>query len=398
MLTKFNFIRILFILLFFPSITFNLVPAEVFPWGVLFSTAYLISNQIQKKYFLYLLAFLTLITFYLLFINKLYDFGEVFRISGSYLNFLLPLVILLTMNHEYRARLFDCLPSMYKFLFMLGLAQYFGLMSVFSPILDAIVSGGTFSISSNSWRGVSLLSTEPARASIELLVVFAIARTYMRNRLANDFLFILFEIFVLKSAQGVLFSFCFILLNWISERRYYLFLSLLIVGVLASNFNIITDQNRALDLISRMYYASPSAALDFLVKTSGPRIFSYIIIPSFLQEYPFGLGFANWKLTSMVATQLSTYDYESLNWFVYNDSNNFRYFRPPGVLPNLIFDFGILAFLIVIGLSCYILKRCKGLVPIYFLLLVLFTGSPGSPVLWLYFTFFYQYRRRVTHN
>ena len=392
---KLNVYKILFVFLFLPSITFNIVPAEVFPWGIIFA---LYCFRLEKSGFYFLLTLTVYSVFALIFVNEYYDYQEIVRIYASYLNPLVALFALIYCREISLGFIKKIARVLFNALLIFGILQYSNVIAPISDLLSALVSRGTFTHEGTS-RGVSLLSTEPARAAIELLVLYAIVRNGYKRKVIFDALFIVFQVLILKSATGLIFSLLYVQVMWLQERRFALFSAVNITVILGLGSLIsFSPGNRALSLISTIVQSDLSSAMNFLVSTSGPRVFSYFIIPEFILQYPFSVGFGNWKLASEIATHVSSYDYSSMNWFLYHEGSEFRYFRPPGFLPNLIFDLGITAFIFAVWLSFLVRKygyfRNKKMESWFFLLLYLLTGSPGSPVIFLYIV----YRSRNSRN
>ena len=366
---------IFLVLLFFPSITFNIVPAEVFPWGLLF---FLSIGKITHSQISFIFLFSISVVVFLLFINEHYT-NQIFRMLGAYINPLLAAYGLI--NSRYSNKDIEKLSKSLLIIFVvIGLFQFTNLISPLSPLFDFLISRGSF-MNDGSIRGVSIFSTEPARASVELLMIYFIYR-YKNISLLSDALMFIFLAIIIKSATGIFIFILMMMFFYLHEKRIYLInfsaLFLVISGGYLLNLEL---RSRAFILIKELVELEPDLIIQILLNTSGPRVFSFFILPNYLLQYPLGQGFGNWELVSETATYLSGINYQDLNWFKYNPEQGFRSFRMPGLLLNFLVDFGLYGLLVTFLFFKSISK--KVLINKFSILLITIfclTGSPGSPV------------------
>jgi hypothetical protein len=297
---------------------------------------------------------------------------------AAYLNFFLAGYALLNSNISV-STIEKVSKAILYFFIILGFLQFFNLTKIINPILEMLVSRGSFTNEGSS-RGVSLISTEPARASVEVALLYFIYRLTKKSIIADLFIFI-FLTLIIKSATGLMVYILLMSVLYIKEKNYFIISLLFLVIVISSTYIFSLDINsRAFLLLVKITELNSGEIIQLLTNTSGPRVFSFLIIPNFILNYPFSLGFGNWQLSSYVATELSGINYMELNWFKYNPGYGFRFFRMPGLALNLIIDFGIFAFFLI---CFYFYSLDKNILKIDYtyvlILLILFTGSPGSP-------------------
>lgn len=382
-----NISNILFVLLFFPSVTFNIIPAEVFPWAVLF---FLYHFRFDRDGFYFIFLFTTITVFILLFVNSSYDYQEITRIFGSYINPFLALFTLLRIEKFDSLHFEKTAKYLLLIFYFISVIQYLGILGPLTALFEFLIPRGASS-DIGIIRGVSVFSTEPARAAVEIIVLSAIARHGVRNKLIFDIILLIFQALIIKSATGLILTLIYLQVLYLKTPIYYLvFVSISVLSIFVFGILDGIESNRAFMLI-REIYEGRDETLMLLLTTSGPRLFSLVTLSELIYSHPLSLGFGNWKLTSEIATILSGIDYSQLNWFRYNEGNNFRYFRPPGLLPNLVYDFGLLAFVIG-GYFVYILYKKRFfsqaiIMPSLFLFLYFFTGSPGSPIVILFIAY-----------
>ena len=123
-------------LLFFPSVTFNLVSAEIFPWAFIFSL--LNGNKISKSiiYFLSFIFFQVLITF--IFIDNVNIF-EALRSSFAYIN---PLIVFFLLFHIKDTIIYNfkyIVLTIFIFLTIFGFFQFFSILNFTEPFFLNIV-------------------------------------------------------------------------------------------------------------------------------------------------------------------------------------------------------------------------------------------------------------------
>jgi hypothetical protein len=393
-----NLFKVFSLLLFFPSITFGLLTAEVFPWGVLFAAYYMRS---VTKPMLLLLGLMFVSCFYTLaisFIDGATLKTDVIRSLAAYVNVILVSQTLLLLGKERAIEI--CLLSRKIFwgLVALGLVQTIG-SDALGSFIQLLVPRGEGSALIESNRGVTLLATEPARAGIELTLIYLISRfTTAHNKKAvlTDLFLIVFIALVIKSASAVAFATgAFAIMYFRVKADLLTLASTLIFTAILAYFSISVLPNmggRAGDLIA---YISDmelgGEVLFYLANESGNRL---IALYSFFLSglyHPLGYGIGSWPYSSMMALQSSGLDYRDFRFFDVIGNGNLIPFRGPGVISNLLLDVGFVGTAILFVLFRQVMVKyskfndfSKKAFWIFFFKISLF-GSPGNPIVFIFF-------------
>lgn len=390
--------KVFSLLLFFPSITFGLLSAEVFPWGIVFSALFM---RTCSKCMLVLVALLCASSFYVLFELLDSDGGlrtDMLRSLAAYLNVILVAQTILSLKKS--KVIYLCLLSRKIFWGLLGLGviQSFG-----SDILGAFIQiliprgGGSALVEIN--RGVTLLATEPARAGIEFTLIYLIYRLARPAKIKDifiDILVIIYQALIIKSASGLAFTLGAFIIVYFRMRTDIV--SLFVMAVLSAVFVYIglailpKVGGRAGDLLLHLTsFDSLSDSLFYLANESGNRLLAlYSFFLSGLY-HPFGFGIGSWPYSSMISLVESGLDYRDFRFFDVVTENTLRPFRGPGVLSNLFLDVGVLGSAILCYLFSRVLLNYNSFSPLsikafwIFLFKISIFGSPGNPIVFVFF-------------
>ena len=380
--------RVLFIFisifLFFPSANFGLYSAEVFPYAFIFSILMLRKLYVKDIMFILIFIICSIISFNFNYDNPGFIF-EFFRSVGAYLNVILVFFILLHISQDKIKILLKLSKLIFFGLTILGLLQAYGMNESISSVLQFFVprsSGEALS----STRGITLLSTEPARAGIEYLFLYLLYRFVFLERkyfFLADLLIGLAVVLVFKSAVVLLF---FLVTLVILYKSKIIFIALLIF---AFSPILLSTEARSIVLIKDLLASDIDDALFLFMNTSGNRVFSIWAVTLFSFEYPIGLGVGNWIKSSVIAAELTSFDLSKFNYFSRYGGGEAYPFRATGFLMNVAMDFGIVGFVGFIGT---IMDR---LIPFWkngyesrslillFLVKISFIGSVGTPLEWV---------------
>jgi hypothetical protein len=383
---KFNLAEfIISILVFFPSITFGIYEAEVFPYAAVYSILYS-----KFKGYLFYCGLLFLLT-YFIFSNLFVDtdiFFESIRILAAYANIFM-IVHYLSTTCDFKILKFArlILPIFY-FLLLLIIIQYFSLINFIDPFIKLLVPRASSELLGS--RGITLLSTEPARGGIEFLFLYIFVRQiYIRNsfRILFDIIIMIISAFAFRSVIVLFFSICIFLIFRPKLLPITLAFLFTIFNINFDGFNI-----RVLQLIQDLKLLDYDQWIYLLIQNSGNRLFSIFVIPQFLLDQPFGAGVGNWKDVTRNMAALSGYDLNTLNYFTSYDRGGFPIeFRASGFMFNAMLDFGLIGFLIINLWLFIVIKKSihyeEGIYPILilFLIKIYFLGSVGTPVEWVIF-------------
>jgi hypothetical protein len=372
-------------LLYFPSVNFGLYGSEVFPYALIFSVVMLRRVHIVEIVFVLLFTVSSIFSIYLN-VDKP-DFAyEFIRSAGAYLNVMLVFFVLLHISQDKVKILLNIGKVIFIGLTILGLLQIFGIAEPLEPLFKFLVprsSGEGLGAS----RGVTLLSTEPARAGVEYLFLYLMYRFAFLKRkryLLVDLLIGAAVLFIFKSAV-VLLVYLIILVLLYRIKVVFLAVLALIISPLLLSFD-----GRSIMLINELLNADSGAAFHILMNTSGNRIFSIWAVSLFSFQYPFGLGVGNWMESSLIAAKLTSYDLSTLNYFTaYGRGGEEFPFRATGFLMNAAMDFGIVGFF---GFLTTIVYRLipfwkygyeSKVIILLFIIKISFVGSVGTPVEWV---------------
>lgn len=378
---------LLSLFLFFPSITFGLLTAEIFPWAILMAAVYV--KKLHSS-IIYIFILLGLSSFYglykLAFIPGMSN--DIIRSLATYANVLLVSQYVLSLSEYNINRLAILSKNLFIFLCTFGLLQSVGFDELDKLIKLLIPRGSGLSLS-DSGRGVTLLSTEPARAGIELTLIYSIYRlTLLKKNSFHylDIILILYQVAIIKSSSSVIFSLVFVLILYGNWRQLYLIPFLFILGV--GSLSFFEDGRASILFTSLLVFDNFSAGLLFLVNESGNRLLGLYSFFKFGFNHPFGGGVGAWPDTSMLAVLESGFDYTQLRFFDVVSYGALSPFRGPGVISNLMLDVGIVGTCVIFWLFKNLLNRTIGFVTtrhtfailLIFLIKIFIFGSPGNPV------------------
>ena len=391
--------KFLSLLLFFPSITFGLLSAEVFPWGILFSAFYM---RHFSKSMLVLVGLLFASSFYVLMaplITDVYLETDVIRSLAAYMNVILVSQTLLVLSEKRLVDLGLLSRKIFWGLIALGVIQSFG-SDMLGHVIQLLVPRGEGGALVESNRGVTLLATEPARAGIELTLIYLIyrmsRRTNGKQEILTDLLVIAFQALVIKSASSLAFS-CgaFAILYFRIKSDLLSFFSTVIFTAVMAFFVVILLPKvggRAGDLV--LYLSemeSISEALFYMANESGNRLLAlYSFFISGL-HHPLGFGIGGWPYSSMIAVLESGLDYSDFRFFDVVANGELIPFRGPGIVSNLLLDVGILGvivFFYLFGksiLQYYSFNDVSRKAFFIFIFKISLFGSPGNPVIFIFF-------------
>lgn len=379
---------ILALLAFLPSITFSVISAEVFPWATVFVLVY--ARKINWKILL-IIIYLLVSTIIVLAIKGNEVLFESVRSLSAYLNSLLIFGVLLSMSSRAIYQYINVIIYLFIFLTFLGLAQLSGILEPFDSTFKFFIPRAfASSLEFMGGRGVTLLSSEPARAGIEYVFIYLVVRTVFiqpKKHILADILVGLFLVVAIKSATVMIFYVIFMAVFYRTKLILLTPVIILIVSIILA-FTDLGD-SRAFALVQKI-----DASMDFqdvlylLSNNSGHRITSIVAAYKYGILNPFGGGVGNWMETSIYALNTSGIDLSKLRYFqLYGDSEAVS-IRASGYVSNLIMDVGIVG----VGLLFYYLysafrpfmdsyKDNLSIITL-FIVKILFFGSVGNPVSW----------------
>jgi hypothetical protein len=383
------FLFILFTLSLIPSLTFSIIPAEIFPWAFLLSILYI---KKYNYYFFYFIIFLIISSLFGILKTNGIFLSETIRSLAAYFNPLFVFLFMLNTEEKNILDFYKISKKLFYFLILLGIIQYSGLLDFLTPVIRIFIPRGSMA-ALNNIRGVTLLSTEPSRASYELFFIYLIIRNLFLKTSKNKFFFdifiLLYFVVIIKSATGLFLLFIFFLIFYGLKFIIFIFFSALLFLNLNLNFNV---ENRALSIIQNFFSEnSLKEVFDLLVSASGFRIVS--ILSSFKYSFYniFGGGIGNWLQTSLKALNNTQFSPTNLAYFIYQGGGNWVPVRPTSFLASLALDTGVIGIFLFILMFLYELQRYlmyeeEKKTILFFLIYLTLFGAVGNPVPWICIT------------
>lgn len=371
------------LMLFFPSVTFGLLSAEIFPWATFYASARL--RSIDHR----VLPIAIVFTISIVSTSLTYDgqyFDETIRAALAYINPLLVFMVLAKTSEREIQRLVKILKYALITLLTLGILQFSGLIQFADPIFKALIPRGSAEVFGGA-RGISLLSTEPSRAAFEVIFLYASWRTLSELSAAKliilDILFTIFIIGMLKSTTGLTVLLVYLIFI---HRSKIIILFLLLAPIFVYLFAETRAINVALELLSK---TSPFEAYEFLIDASGFRLVSILSAYYYGLTNFFGGGIGAWPVTSVEAMLSAGFSPGEINYFIFHADSEFSSIRPTSYLANVALDMGLLGTLCMIFLLIPYIKctwtdniSIRPLL-LLFLFSLFFIGAVGNPVPWV---------------
>jgi len=382
-------------LLFFPAITFRLLTAEIFPWAIIYS---LKSPKILKRaipFFVVIFISVSYSLYVILFKNQE---GDLLRSVIAFINPLLVYMSIMKFPEKKLSRLVTTVKYVLIFMIIWGGMQYAGILAFFEPIQQFLITRGSTE-AFGLMRGVSILSSEPARAAYELLFVYACFRTTKnydkKILLFLDFFICFYLLFIIKSALGSVMA----LLFMISIYRIRIILPAVIVLSIAgiSIFQNI-ENNRTIQVVNSL--ATNQNTFILLMSMSGFRLISLIAAYKYAIFNPLGGGIGLWRSSSLAALNGTGVNPSDLYYFSSQGGGGFTPVRPEAYLAGVALDMGVVGITAVLVLLKPLLKYITNikhaLFPItaMFFYSLVFSGSVGNPIPWICMAISYKFVKK----
>ncbi|RAJ17902.1 hypothetical protein [Olleya aquimaris] len=376
-------------LFFFPSITFGLLQAEVFPWGIILST-YIILRQkkINKFYILFLASLLFNVVVFSLYYFPDIKIPEVVRSLLAYINSSICFVAFYQASKSSTLKTIKLVKVLFVFLIALGLFQYLGLLKIFDPVFKFLIPRASSEALARVRRGVTLLATEPARAGVSLVFLYVVVRTVFvkSKKIISDILFLFFLTIIIKSIMALGVFFVFILITYRAKLIRFLAVGLIVMFLI----DLSGGGGRSEQMIRKIKdQKSFGDATMVVVDLAGPRLIS--VYSSWLHTFshPIGGGIGHWEKTSVDALLMTGIDFSEINYFKFKGNSKAIPTRSSGYVSNLVLDtgfFGVFVFFVflysILNKYWKIDTDAKNII-ILFLFKIMFIGSVGPPDAWI---------------
>ncbi len=388
-------------LVLLPSVTFGIVDAEIFPWGLIFYVVY--GKSINRNLFIFIGGIFCSGAIVSYMQNSIVS-AEVLRSFFAYVNTLLIFNLIQTSSSSVIYKWRKLVRLLFLFFIIIGVIQHLGILKSSDFLIKLFIPRGyTYSLSFMGGRGVTLLSSEPARAGIELIFLYLVVRTVFikkGNRLFCDLAILVFTAIVIKSAIALLFYFLVLIVLYRSKA--------ILVGVIFSPLMFLFVNSgqgvdsRAITLIIDIFSKNDFAGLsNIFINTGGHRVVS--IYTSYLYSIfnPLGGGVGNWQTSSIDSIIQAGINPKNIQYFIVHGEGEAVGFRASGFVSNLALDIGL------VGLSFFSMYMYKSLrkfwiicatnkeIIIIFLFKICFIGSVGNPVSWVCLVLSLHFKTRV---
>lgn len=386
------------LLLFFPSVTFSIINAEIFPWGIFLFFAYKLRIDKITLVFIFILM---LSIIYGGFLRNEISFESI-RSLFAYLNVILVSSFVIKCNDYTFAKLEKVIKIALFVYVTLGILQITGLAGFLEPIVDMLIRRGSVSVTEGG-RGVRLLASEPARAALEVIFVYGCLRVtnvLSRFTIITDIAIFIFLLFVIKSATGLIFALIFFSLM-------YPKLSIVNFALLISSLSVISEielNSRAfhlfLDVISNFSFSN---LFDLVIRQSGFRVPSVLSSYIYAMQHPFGGGVGQWMYSSIDALSNLGIPASDISYFRTEFNSQFVAVRPTSFAASVSLDLGVIGFLICMYWTFVNLIKIPPkmkILPMYgmFTFYLLFLGEIGHPIPWICMLFTAQHQIRLSQR
>lgn len=322
--------------LYFPSVTFGIFSAEVFPWALILA---LFMLRKFERIDIYLLLGIVLSSVYGAWRGA--ESFEIFRGLGSYLNFFAAYMLAKQISYDDLMRVIRINRGIFFLLIFVGIIQFLQIAAFLDPLFKFFIPrGSSLSLTELGNRGASLLSTEPARAGVELLFIYLLFRFSISSRLKlfSDFLMLLFLLVIIKSAMAIFLYLIFFTLSHVRTSFLGVLISIPFAPLILTGETIGRIGYLFVELINSDFRDIFLVVMD----SSGHRLVSILTSFYYGIVYPFGGGVGAWKESSLLAIELSGIDVSSLQFFyVWGDGNAIS-IRSSGLVANLMLDLGVI--------------------------------------------------------
>jgi hypothetical protein len=385
------------ILLFFPSITFSLLSAEIFPWAFIYSIIKKLKSyrkiNIQKRVLVLVIGlFISLSYSFYVILSTSYN-SDVLRSFVAYLNPILVYLIILGCSKRELSIFCNMIEKILGLFILIGIFQTIGIINFLEPIFKFIVPrSSTQSLVEMGGRGVTLLSSEPSRAAYEIIFIYATwsyINRFIKYQYIFDFFFLIFILLIIRSSEGIV----LLLIYLIAKYGIKFIFTVSVLGLFLAS-TLLEFQVRSVSFLYSLFIQSSFLDIYYLIlNQSGFRLISLIASYRYAFFHPFGGGIGLWENTSIIALNETQINPNLMYYF----EGGYTAIRPISFLSSIALDMGVIGlFLIYYTLRplFILLKNVKD--PMFcfivlFLFGIFFSGSIGNPVPWICMAICYKY-------
>jgi hypothetical protein len=372
-----------------PSINFSLYSAEIFPWGFIFGMLFL--KKIDKPLIIIGVIYLGF-SIYGFFSPNAGSSFEFFRSLGAYVNVLVVFYTLTQLPDETVSLLSKVTAYVFVGLLFFGVLQYFQLINFLESFIQFLIARGTVVPLGGAGRGISLLSSEPARASIEVIFMYLLVRFTFINekyRWITDLLILCYIAFFIRATTGIALMLILVGLMYFRKR----FIPFLILGfiTLVIVVPLIETDIRGIVAFQNILSArSFDQFFSILERESGFRVVSILSAYKYGILYPFGGGIGTWQTTMITAFEQSGFNPEEIAFTVSCCNGDWMAVRPNSFFGVAFIDGGLILGLSILGYIYFTIDNViekytpdMMVISLFFILVLFIILTAGNPVPWM---------------
>ena len=368
-----------------PSITFGILPSEIFPWAILMSLFFI--RKLVLEYFLLIVIFLPTL---ILGFNHVDNLMDILRSSFSFINAIILFFVFIKIQNNVIYKMVYVIRNVLLIQIITGIITFVFNISIIENFIQLLVPSSW--TSGGITRGVSGFSTEPARQALEIILMYSAYIAFQKlknpnyNRLKYDFSLLFYLIFINKSITGIGIFLVYLIVINLSFKGLIKFSIIPIIFFVSMKIipQEIIERNRLLSF-TQMIIESDIDKKNFIINQSGFRFSSISVVytnPSLI-----GYGLGNWKNGMRKTFQENNY---FNNNYEFNTERLIEGVRPMSFISGLILECGLYLFsalllLIIVSIPKNYNKNLigykLGVKTIGFLLFsIFFIGAIGNPI------------------
>jgi len=377
---------ILMFLSLMPSITFGLIEAEVFPWAMLLSLFFI--NRIYKE----LIVFLLILTPSLLYgYYNTEALGQIVRSLAAYINGFILFLVAKDLRRDELLQYKNIVFFALKAVIVVSLIQYLFGFDFIELFIKKIVPRASVDA---DYRGVSGLSSEPARNAVEIIlyISFLMGINSFKSRYLHfvDVGLLTYLLVVNRSMTGLIFYVIYIVARIVDRPRVvYVYALPFFVAYIYFGFYLQDGiySMRSLRMIYELNGADHGEVVKYIVNQSGHRIGSVYAGYMYSGFLGYGIGNMGYALLDIFYHHPYLYDYAN-----YFQTHSLEGMRIPSYFAGLIVEGGVgttilfivyIVFLVknkfaFLSSDCSVNGNLVYVLPILFGLF--FMGTIGSPI------------------
>ncbi|MCI5117189.1 MAG: hypothetical protein D3913_04370 [Candidatus Electrothrix sp. LOE1_4_5] len=343
------------------------INVEHFPYGILIA---LFTFSITWRALFFLIG---IVTFYLLSVAYYKAIG--LDPSLSYLiqtlNFISPLLF----YHKSKHHLIRIARNVFWIYIIIGCMQFLHLLVPLEPIFDLFISRFSGKPLAG-YRGVTMLETEPARASFQLLFLYFISEGQQEKEdIKKTITLILAQIFLICSTTGIFLTACLLIIKYWKEiiAKVNLITLTVITIIAVIGYQYALENPKIKIFYDEITHYGIEGGYNALAATSGGRFLAATATISNIIQWPLGYG-ADPEFFSKNTDEIDQYSIAGYRTWVSS--------RPISAILNFLYVYGLVitCFLVLLILSMNRGKKVS-ILTLGILMIGTLYSPPGTAVL-----------------